>query len=68
MTWENIQPLIDALGGGLSAVVILGLGWAFWQERKESRRVAEKSFDTMLDVVVKNTEAMNTLASKIEGS
>lgn len=39
---ENFQPLLDALGGGLPAVIIVGLGYAYREERKRSNDLSDK--------------------------
>lgn len=56
--------IINEIGGGLPAVVIVGLGWAYFNERRRSQAMADK----YLDVVIANTNAMNALTNAIERS
>ena len=42
MDWAAI---IDQLGGGLSAVVIAALGYAYMQERKHNRELMDRALD-----------------------
>lgn len=42
MDWNT---LIDQLGGGLSAIIILGLGWAYWKKDSQLLDAIEKRFE-----------------------
>lgn len=61
---ENAQPIIDALGGGLSAVVIAGLGYAFKQERDRSNALADK----IITMAGDTQRVMVDLAHKIDAA
>lgn len=53
---------LDALGGGASAVMILGL--AVWGRGREKR--ADDLVDKMIEMGSSTTEAMNELSRQIE--
>lgn len=45
---DALLPIIHEIGGGLSAVVMVGLAWLWWQERKgrEADRERHEAFRT----------------------
>ena len=61
---ENIQPLIDALGGGLAGVVILGLWYDGRQERQRNNDLADKIIISASDT----QRVMVDLAHKIDAA
>jgi hypothetical protein len=54
--------VLDALGGGASAVMILGL--ALWGKGREKR--TDALVDKLMDMSVQTTDAMNELSRSIE--
>ena len=61
MDWNQI---FDALGGGPSAVGLAGLGFLYWASQKRVNELTDK----IIEMSRTQTEAMNTLASRIEQS
>ncbi|MBM61955.1 MAG: hypothetical protein CL484_03265 [Acidobacteria bacterium] len=59
MEWSEV---IAALGGGVPAVVIIGL--AIWGRGREKR--ADELVDKMIEMGVNTTNAMNELSRSIE--
>ncbi len=62
MTWEAVEKLVLLLGGGPSALALIGLSWLYW---KKSQRVDHLT-DRLFDMSKEQTEAMNELARQIE--
>ena len=60
MEWFPL--VIEALGGGIPAVLIIALGWLYFKERQETKVLYQK----FLTVIEENTKAFYSLASKIE--
>lgn len=42
MDWNT---LIDQLGGGLSSIIILGLGWGYWRKDSQLLDALEKRLE-----------------------
>lgn len=59
MEWSEI---LNALGGGVPAVIIVGL--AFWGRGREKR--ADDLVDKMIEMGINTTNAMNELSRSIE--
>ena len=59
MEWE---PILTALGGGVPAVVIVGLAW---QARNRQKR-ADDLTDRIIEMSINTANAMNELARQFE--
>lgn len=60
---QVVIAILDALGGGLPAVIILGLGYMYHRERQASTKLTEKLIDISRDTVT----ALSDLKNKIDG-
>lgn len=61
----DFVKIVEELGGGLPAVVIAALGWAYWLERRRANELADRHTETLLKVTIETTAAINTLATAI---
>jgi glucose uptake protein GlcU len=59
------QTVLEAVGGGAGALIIIGLAWAYREERKERREAQKESRETLL-MVLPAVAALKDAADSIE--
>lgn len=60
----DIPAIIEALGGGLPAAALLGLGFMYWRSQARNDALT----DRIMDMSAEQTKAMTELARQIEKS
>lgn len=65
MDWKAV---IDQLGGGPVALALVGLAYAYWQERKRNNDLADKQTTLFLALSKETTAALNALTDAIRAA
>lgn len=61
----DFNSIISEIGGGLPAVIIVGLAWAYWNERRRSddlvERLIEQSQTHIADAAKREADTLSSL-------